>query len=390
MTNKFSELGLQAELAEAMEKLGYTEPTEIQKAAVPKALAGGNLAGQAPTGTGKTLAYLLPLVQGIHSESSHVQAMVLAPTYELAMQIAGELTKLIEAAGLPVRSQALIGGANITRQIDKLKKKPQIVVGSAGRMLELSRKGKLHLQQVQLLVLDEFDRLLDDQNQQGVTDIVRLLPQQRQVLLFSATAPKKAMERAGFLASPEVVQVKEAASVMPAIENLYVIAPFRDKIETLRKLVRTLPVQKGLVFVNRTFDAERTLEKLRYEGLQVESLLGNADKMARKNAVAAFKAGRLRLLLSTDLAARGLDIPDVDYVINLDVPETAQIYLHRAGRTARAGAMGRALTLVDYKEAQKLAQLEKKLSVSFSLLKKPAEDGQKKNKSRKDRTKHRF
>lgn len=390
MTNKFSELGLQAELAEAMEKLGYTEPTEIQKAAVPKALAGGNLTGQAPTGTGKTLAYLLPLVQGIHSESSNVQAVVLAPTYELAMQIAGELTKLIEAAGLPVRSQALIGGANITRQIDKLKKKPQIVVGSAGRMLELSRKGKLHLQQVQLLVLDEFDRLLDDQNQQGVADIVRLLPQQRQVLLFSATAPKKAMERAGFLASPEVVQVKEATSVMPAIENLYVIAPFRDKIETLRKLVRTLPVQKGLVFVNRTFDAERTLEKLHYEGLQVESLLGNADKMARKNAVAAFKAGRLRLLLSTDLAARGLDIPDVDYVINLDVPETAQIYLHRAGRTARAGAMGRALTLVDYKEAQKLAQLEKKLSVSFSLLKKQPEDGQKKNKSRKDRTKRRF
>lgn len=365
----FLALGLSKQAAEAAGKMGFAKPTAIQEQAIPKILAGTNLVGQAPTGTGKTMAYLLPLVEQVNPELPAVQSVVLAPTYELAMQIADELTKLITAGGLPVRSQALIGGANIARQIDKLKKKPQIVVGSAGRMLELMRKGKLKLARVQTLVLDEFDRLLDDQNQGGVAELVHALPREMQYLLFSATAPKKALERADFLANPEIVQVEAGQLEPAAIENLYVITPFRDKIETLRKLTHTLPVKRGLVFINRAFDAEKTLEKLQFEGIKAASLLGSSNKMARKNAIAAFRRGQVQLLVSTDLAARGLDIEGIDYVFNLDLPETAQTYLHRAGRTGRAGAKGAAITLADIKEAYKLEQLEKKLGRKFAPLK---------------------
>lgn len=382
MTKSFLELGLSEEIARAVEQLGFTEPTEIQQQAVPKALAGVDIAGQAPTGTGKTLAYLLPLLQKIDAGNNSVQALVLAPTYELAMQIAGELTKLVTAGNIPVRSLAIIGGANIVRQIEKLKKKPQVVIGSAGRILELARKGKLKLGSVSFLVLDEFDRLLDDQNQQSVTEVVELLPAKRQVLFFSATAPKKALERADALATPEHIRIEGDMTALPAMENLYFITPFRDKIETLRKLTRTLPVKRGLVFVNRVFDTEKMLEKLRYDGVRAESLLGSADKMARKNAIGAFKAGKVQLLLATDIAARGLDIEGIDYVFNMDVPDTAQIYLHRAGRTARAGAAGKVVTLVDKKEEPKIEQLAKKLAVEFRPLKRKP-DGETKKKSKR-------
>ena len=366
----FADLGIHEALCEALNHQGITEPTEIQEKIVPKVLAGGNIIGQAPTGTGKTLAYLLPVLQQADPSVRQAQAVILAPTYELAMQIAGVARDLAQAAKLDIKVQGIIGGANIARQMDKLKEKPQVIVGSAGRILELSRKGKLKLQQVKLLVLDEFDRLLDDQNLQVTAEAVRLLPKERQVLLLSATAPKKALERADFLEHPEHIAVKESTAAREARENYCLMTPFRDKIETVRKLTRNLGVKRGLVFVNRAFDAEKTLARLQYDGIRADSLLGNSGKQARQKAIADFKSGKIQLLLSTDLAARGLDIDGVDYVFNLDLPENAQVYLHRAGRTARAGAGGTVITLADVKEACKIEQLEKHLGISFRPLKK--------------------
>ena len=371
--NKFIELGLDEVLAKALAKQGIADPMEIQKQTIPKALAGVSFIGQAPTGTGKTLAYLLPALQQIDPAVRQVQAVVLAPTYELAMQITGVARDLTQAAELGIKVQGIIGGANIARQIDKLKDKPQLIIGSAGRIIELARKGKLKLQQVKLLVLDEFDRLLDDQNLQATADVVRLLPKERQVLMFSATAPNKALERADFLEHPEHIQVKETAETLEARENLYLMTPFREKIGMIRKLTNSLGVKRGLVFINRVYDAEKTLDHLRFDGIQAESLLGHSNKQARQKAIADFKSGKVRLLLSTDLAARGLDIPEVDYVFNLDLPESAQTYQHRAGRTARAGAKGTVITLADIKEAYKLEQLEKKLGISFKGLKRKAD-----------------
>ncbi|MBP8598965.1 MAG: DEAD/DEAH box helicase [Selenomonas sp.] len=377
--NKFIELGLNEAMAKALAGQGIADPMEIQKLAIPKALAGDNFIGQAPTGTGKTLAYLLPALQQIDPAVRQAQVVVLAPTYELAMQITGVARDLVQAAELGIKLQGIIGGANIARQIDKLKDKPQLIIGSAGRIIELSRKGKLKLHQVKLLVLDEFDRLLDDQNLQATADVVRLLPKERQVLMFSATAPNKALERADFLEHPEHIIVKETAETLEARDNLYIMTPFRDKITMIRKLTNTLAVKRGLVFINRVYDAEKTLAHLQFDGIKADSLLGHSNKQARQKAIADFKSGKVQLLLSTDLAARGLDIPDVDYVFNLDLPESAQTYQHRAGRTARAGAKGSVITLADIKEAYKLEQLEKKLGLTFKPLKHKAE--KKSNKS---------
>jgi superfamily II DNA/RNA helicase len=381
--SNFIELGVSENLADVLKKQGIENPMPVQAAVIPKILGGGNLVAQAPTGTGKTLAYLLPVLQGLDAASRDVQAVILAPTYELAMQIAGIARELTQGAGLGLKVQGLIGGANIARQMDKLKDKPQLIVGSAGRILELAQKNKLKLHNVKMLVLDEFDRLFDDQNIDNTAAVVRLLPAERQVVLVSATAPKKALERADFLQHPEVIKVEEDSAAQGRRENLYRMTPFRNKVETVRHLARRLEVKRGLVFINKVFDAERILAQLRYEGFMVGTLLGHNNKQARQKAVADFKAGRIKLLLSTDLAARGLDIPDVDYVFNLDLPENAQVYLHRAGRTARAGAKGTVITLADNKEAYKLAQLEKKLGIEFKPLKggdKPA-SGRKKNKA---------
>ncbi len=368
--NQFEALGIPESLAEVLSGQGITVPTAIQQQAIPKIREGRSLIGQAPTGTGKTLAYLLPLLQGLRTDLPQAQALVLAPTYELAMQIARVAEQLVQDGGMDLRVQALIGGANINRQIEKLKKKPQLIVGSAGRILELSRKGKLKLGQVKVLVLDEFDRLLDDQNLGLTRELIQALPdyESLQYLMFSATAPKKARERAGFLNEPEFLQVKEDLSMPKVQENLYAVVPFRQKTDFLRRLTRNLSVQRGLVFINRSFSAERALAKLNFEGIRAGTLLGNAGKMERKQVLADFEKGKLQLLLSTDLAARGLDISGVDYVINLDFPDTAQTYIHRAGRTARAGAEGRVVTLVDPKELHHLKELEKSLGIRFREL----------------------
>ena len=371
--NRFEALGLQPELAQVMEKQGMNDPTAIQQWVIPKILQGIHLVGQAPTGTGKTLAYLLPLLQMLDASLPQVQAVVLAPTYELGMQIARVAEQVIRLSGLALRSQALIGGANIARQMDKLKQKPQLIIGSTGRMLELSRKGKLRLAHVKTLVLDEFDRMLDDQNVPHLRDFLDVLPEESklQFLFFSATAPKKALERADFLNHPEVIRVKESPEELSRRAHFCCMVPFRDKAAMVRKLTRRLGVKRGLVFINRAFDAERTLSKLQYEGIRAGSLLGHSGKMERKQAIADFEKGKLQLLLSTDLAARGLDMEGIDYVFNLDLPDSAQLYQHRAGRTARAGASGTVITLADAKEAVKLAELEKKLGIQI----RPLEDG---------------
>ena len=346
-----------AALVSALSAQGITAPLPVQTEAVPRLLSGGNLVVQAPTGTGKTLAYLLPALARIDAEKLQAQTVVLAPTYELAMQIAKTAQELAQAAELPIRALGLIGGANIQRQIEKLKKKPQLIVGSAGRLIELAHKGKLKLQDVKFFVLDEFDRLLDDQNAKNTANIVQLVRRARgdqpiQYALFSATAPKKALERADFLDHPEVLRIEAAPAAAQTVQHYYRMTPFREKIAEVRKLTRRLGVKRGIVFINRTFDAERTLEK-------------------RAKALQDFRSGKATLLLSTDLAARGLDIQDVDTVFNLDLPEDAKTYLHRAGRTGRAGKEGRVVTLADLKEALKLEKLSKSLGIEFQRMASP-------------------
>ena len=366
MSKSFEELGVQPVLVQALAAQQLQVPTQIQEEMIPRVLAGENVAARSATGTGKTLAYLLPLLQRIDPEKKEVQAVILAPTYELAMQIYRVLGALAQEAALDVKAASLIGGAALTRQIDALKKKPQIVVGSAGRILELLRKRKLSLNSVHTLVLDEVDRLLDEQNAPTVEIVVKEIPAQRQLLMVSATLPartQKVIERL-----EKTVNLIEAAAEVKLPEQLvhcYVKVEHREKLDELRKVLHALDVKRALLFVEQQGRLEMVLEKLQHHGVKVAGLRKDAGKQERKEALEAISKGKISLLVATDLAARGLDIPGVTHVINLDFPDEPQTYLHRAGRTGRAGQEGMVISLVTPGEVTRLERCRRSLQADM-------------------------
>ena len=366
MSKSFEELGVQPVLVKALAAQQLQIPTQIQEQMIPQVLAGENVLARSATGTGKTLAYLLPLLQRIDSEKKEVQAVILAPTYELAMQIYRVLGALVQEAALDVKAVSLIGGAALARQIEALKKKPQIVVGSAGRVLELLRKHKLSLTSVRTLVLDEVDRLLDEQNAPTVEIVMKEVPAQRQLLMVSATLPartQKVIERL-----EKKVNLLEAASEVKLPEQLvhcYVKMEHREKLDGLRKVLHALDVKRALLFVEQQGRLETVLEKLQHHGLKVAGLRKDAGKQERKEALEAISKGKISLLVATDLAARGLDIPGVTHVINLDFPDEPQTYLHRAGRTGRAGQEGMVVSLVTQGEVARLERCRRSLKVDL-------------------------
>lgn len=367
MSEAFVQLGLGAPLATALQKVDITVPTAIQAQVVPLVLAGKNVIGQSATGTGKTLAYLLPILQNIDINKREIQAMVLAPTYELAIQIHRQIELLVQHSGLAIQAAPMIGNVNIARQIEKLKDKPHMIVGSSGRILELIQKRKISAQTIKMIVLDEADRLLDDQNISSVKAVIKATQRDRKMLLFSATIPAKTIERAKeFLEEYEMVKTIGAADAKPDINHMYVTTEHRDKIEELRKLVNAMKVERGLVFVNKSDDIEITTAKLNYIGLKAAGLHGGSDKLDRKKAIDDFRAGRVQLLVASDVAARGLDIAGVDVVVNLDLPDDAQLYLHRVGRTGRAGRKGTAVSIVARQEKEIIERFEKSLKLQIT------------------------
>lgn len=370
MEDFFYGLGITEPLVRALQKENITVPTDIQKQVIPSALTGKDIIGQSATGTGKTLAYLLPLLQRLDTAKRETQVLILAPTHELAMQIHRQIELIANGAGLPVISAPIIGNVNISRQIEKLKEKPHMIVGSSGRILELIQKKKIVAQTVKSIVLDEADRLLDDQNIDSVKDVIKTTLRDRQLLLFSATFSQTVQSRVKeLLKDPVVVQAKAREKVPASIEHLYFMAEQRDKIEMLRKLTFHLNVRRGLVFINKGDQIGVVTEKLNYHGLDAVGLHGNSLKNERKKAVEDFRSGKARLLVASDLAARGLDIAGVLHVFNLDLPEEPEIYLHRVGRTGRSGQKGTAISLVTAGEAQRLKKFAQALKVPVTVKK---------------------
>lgn len=366
MNGSFSNLGIDAPLVQALHKEGLTVPTAIQAEVIPAVLAGRDVIAQSPTGTGKTLAYLLPLFAKIDAAKRENQAIILAPTHELAIQIQRQIEMLAKNAELAVTSAPLIGNANIARQIDKLKERPHIVVGSSGRILELIQKKKINAQTIKTIILDEADRLLDDHNQETVKAVIKTTLKERQILLFSATITQVTHDRsASFLQMPAVITVKEqAAGTGGTVEHMYFMCERRDKVEMLRKLVHSTGLKQALVFVNRSEDLELTAAKLNYHGLKASSLHGTFVQADRKKALEDFRSGRVQLLVASDLAARGLDIAGIEYIFNLDLPEEPALYLHRAGRTGRAGRSGTVISIVAKRETGLLQHYEKTLKIA--------------------------
>jgi len=366
MSEAFEQLGLITPLATGLQKADIAAPTEIQALVIPLALSGKDIIGQSATGTGKTLAYLLPLFQKIDLAKRENQAMILAPTNELAIQIQRQIEILANNSGLQVTSTTIIGNVNIARQIEKLKEKPHIVVGSSSSVLELIQKRKITAHTIKTIILDEADRLLDNENLDSVKAVLKTTLKERQLLLFSATITKTAQDRAKeFVRNPELVTVMGKPDVAPGIRHMYFLTEQRDKIEVLRKLLNSIKVERALVFINRSDNIETTVAKINHFGFKSAGTHGGLEKEERKKSIEAFRNGKIQLLVATDLAARGLDIPGVAYVFNLELPEDPQAYLHRAGRTGRTGQSGTAISIIAAREAVLINKYEKVLKINI-------------------------
>jgi ATP-dependent RNA helicase DeaD len=362
----FTESGILTSLVEALARDNITEPTPIQIAAVPALLAGKSAYLNAETGTGKTLAYLLPLFCRMDPALAATQAVVVAPTHELAIQIQRVAGALAQNAGLPLRSVLLIGGTMLQRQIDKLKKKPHLVIGSPGRIRELIGANKLKTRLVRSIVIDEADRLLSGESLEAVRDIVRASPPERQLIFASATERPECSREAAALA-PGLDMLRTAATpVSPRIEHLYLVCEERDKPALLRKLIHALNPERALVFVHRNARAETVAGMLASRKLAVADLHAAFDKSERKKAMDDFRSGRANVLIASDVAARGLDIKGVTHVFNLDMPTESKAYLHRVGRTARAGARGFAVSLMNENEVRLARRYEAELGIRMT------------------------
>lgn len=361
----FEQFGLAPALLVGLEKQRFVEPTVVQAQAIPALQAGSDTYINAETGSGKTLAYLLPLFQGVNPNVKAAQALILAPTQELAMQIHQVACDLAQHSALDIRSSSLIGGAAIDRQIERLKKKPQILVGTPGRILELIERGKLKLSELKTLVIDEADRLLADESLEMVQKILRACPGRRQLVFVSATEQPKSKEVMEQL-SPQLVRLHtEDVVINPNIEHFYVVVDQRDKADTIRKLIHATKTKKAIVFTHRNETAEDLAARLEHHKVAVADLHSTYGKEVRKQAMQNFRSGKATVMIASDVAARGLDVQGITHVFNLDIPSKGKDYLHRVGRTGRAGTQGVAVSVLVRPEVRLVKQFERDFGISI-------------------------
>jgi len=360
----FKDLGLSPAIQQALDELGFEEPTPIQEKAIPELLAGRDVIGQAQTGTGKTAAFGLPLLQYVDPDNDEVQAVVLTPTRELCIQVTQALRAYAEH--LDVEIVAVFGGAPIRSQQSQLRAGAQVVVGTVGRMMDLISRHSLVLTAARYVVLDEADEMLDLGFIEDVEKILRLCPAGRQTALFSATMPppiKKLAE--GYMYDPVTIRITPKTLTVDAIQQAYIVVPERDKPQRLVDLLKAEEPEQAIIFTRTKLGAARLERKLRDRGLNVKALHGDLSQGARDGVMIAFKDHRLRLLVATDIAARGLDVEHVTHVINYDVPNSSETYVHRIGRTGRVGRTGRAVTFVTPDQRDEIARIERDVNTTI-------------------------
>lgn len=367
MEQGFERLGLSPCLAAALAQQGIETPTPIQEKMIPAILAGQDVIGRSETGSGKTLAYLLPIFERLDLNVRGAQAIILTPTHELAVQVFRQAELLEENAGIAAGCALLIGAAGIGRQIERLKAKPRILIGSTGRILDLIRKKKIPAHLVKTIVLDEGDRLMDDGNVEDVAAVIRTTLKERQIVLLSASVGTAAAERAAALMKADAVRITAEGSAVPqSIAHTYILCAPREKFIVLRKLLAGEKPEKAMVFLNNPEQIEVTVDKLCYHGIRAAGIYGQVGRLDRKNALEDFRQGRVNVLVASDIGSRGLDIAGVTHVINLDVPEEPAHYLHRAGRCGRQGQAGTAVTLVTPYERRWVHKYEKAWGITFA------------------------
>lgn len=358
MYDTFTELGVKPEILKAVEDMGFEEPTPIQKAAIPTALTGKDLIGQAQTGTGKTAAFGIPILERIDISEKGPQAVVLSPTRELAIQSAEEINHL--AQYLPIHALPIYGGQDIERQFKALRKHPNIIVATPGRLMDHMKRGTIDLSHVQILVLDEGDEMVDMGFIDDIRTILAGIPEERQTMFFSATMPAPIRELAEtFLKEPEIVKIKAATVTIDLIEQEYIELPDRQKFDALCRLLDMQDPELAIVFVRTKRRCDEVTEALKKRGYMAEGLHGDLSQQKRDTVVRQFKESTIDILVATDVAARGLDISGVTHVYNFDMPQDPEIYVHRVGRTGRAGQTGLATTFVISREMGQLRDIER-------------------------------
>lgn len=367
MNNSFKDLNLNQNLINGLEKQGITVPTEIQTLAIPVAMENKDIIAEAHTGSGKTLAFLTPIFEKINTDKREMQALILAPTHELVMQIEAQIKLLAENSTMPVTTLSVIGDVNIDKQIKKIKTiKPHIIVGSAGRVLDLIRKKRIAAHTIKTIVIDEADNLLDKNNSQVIQDIIKTTMRDRQLMVFSATISEKTLELAtSLMKEPVVFKSKGKAALNPNIDHAYIVADRRDKFDTLRKLLAAANAEKSIVFVNNSTELDIVTQKLNYHDRPAFNISSHISKEERQKALESFRAGRIKILVSSDLSARGLDIDGITHVFNLDFPVSANDYLHRAGRCARGYGYGSCVCIPNNKEVAAIRVYEREFNIEI-------------------------
>ncbi|EPZ37432.1 ATP-dependent RNA helicase [Anoxybacillus ayderensis] len=369
----FKEFDLSPEVMKAVSKMGFEEATPIQAATIPLSLQNRDVIGQAQTGTGKTAAFGIPLVEKIDMNNDAVQAIVVAPTRELAIQVSEELYKI--GSTKRVRVLPIYGGQDIERQIRALKKHPHIIVGTPGRILDHIQRRTLRLQNVHTVVLDEADEMLNMGFVEDIEAILSHVPTERQTLLFSATMPepiRRIAER--FMVNPELVRVKAKEMTVPNIEQYYIEIQEKKKFDTLTRLLDIQSPELAIVFGRTKRRVDELAEALNLRGYAAEGIHGDLSQAKRLSVLRKFKEGSIDILVATDVAARGLDISGVTHVYNFDIPQDPESYVHRIGRTGRAGKTGMAITFVTPREIGQLHHIEKTTKRKMERMKPPTLD----------------
>jgi ATP-dependent RNA helicase DeaD len=357
MTTDFNELNLQPQLLRAVIELGYQTPMPIQSALIPVMLTGQDVIGQAQTGTGKTAAFALPILQNLIQGQGHIQALVMTPTRELALQVA----KAIEGFGqyTGVRVLAVYGGAPYGAQISRLRQGVEIVVGTPGRLMDLMDRGVVDLSHIRTVVLDEADEMLSMGFVEDIETILAKTPTTRQTTLFSATMPVEIRRLANkYLNNPQFIAIQAQQVTVEAIEQRAYLVHAKDKLAALTRLFEIEEITSALVFVRTRSASSELSNELTLRGFPAEALNGDLSQDARERTLNRFRQNQLTVLVATDVAARGLDIDDISHVFNFDLPDDPEIYVHRIGRTGRAGKAGIAISLVTPGERRQMAQIE--------------------------------
>ncbi|HJZ34743.1 MAG TPA: DEAD/DEAH box helicase [Solirubrobacterales bacterium] len=368
----FKDLGLNPAIQQALDELGYEDPTPIQEEAIPQLLDGHDVIGQAQTGTGKTAAFGLPLLQYLDPENNEVQAIVMTPTRELCIQVTQALRSMAEH--LDIEIVAVFGGAPIRSQQSQLRAGAHVVVATVGRMMDLMNRRSLVLTAARYVVLDEADEMLDLGFIEDVEKILRMCPSGRQTALFSATMPPPIQRLAeGYMYDPVTISITPKTLTVDAIQQAFVEVPAKEKTARLIELLKVEEPEQAIIFCRTKIGATRLERALKDKGLDVKALHGDMSQGSRDGVMIAFKDHRVKLLVATDIAARGLDVEHVTHVINFDVPNSSETYVHRIGRTGRVGRTGRAITFVTPAERDEIGRIERDVNTKIGEWESPEE-----------------